>query len=97
MTEVRTERREIPRISVYRSALLSIAGQAGTQSCMVRNFTVKGAGVRLNGITLLPMEFEISFDGFHTSEACRLIWRDSDFAGFAFQAPSKSRVGQPPN
>jgi len=48
--------------------------------------TVKGASIRLNGITLLPTEFEISFDGFRTLQPCRLIWRDGDFAGIAFRA-----------
>jgi hypothetical protein len=43
-----------------------------------------GASVRLNGIVLLPVEFEISFDGFRTLQPSRLIWRDGDFAGLLF-------------
>ena len=48
------------------------------QPCSVRDLTVKGASIRLNGIALLPVEFEISFDGFRTLQPSRLIWRDGD-------------------
>ena len=73
------------RLWVYRDALLSIPGQIIAQSCSVRDLTIKGASIRLNGIALLPLEFEISFDGFLTLQPCRLIWRDGDFAGIAFR------------
>ncbi len=80
------DRREFVRTWVYRSALLSISGQITGQPCSVRDYTVKGASIRLNGIALLPLEFQISFDGFRTCEPCRLIWRDGDFAGLLFQS-----------
>jgi hypothetical protein len=80
-TARRVERRSIDRRRLYRSALLSIPGQIVAQDCRVRDFTVKGAGIRLNGITLLPLTFELSLDAFHATERCRLIWRDGYFAG----------------
>jgi hypothetical protein len=82
----RGERRAIERRWLYRSALLSIPGQIVAQSCSLRDFTIQGAGVRLRGITLLPLNFELSFDGFRSVEPCRLIWRDGDFAGLIFLA-----------
>ena len=82
-TARRGERRSIERRRLYWSALLSIPGY-----CRLRDFTVKGAGIRLNGITLLPLTFELSLDAFHTTERCRLIWRDGDFAGVVFLAPT---------
>jgi hypothetical protein len=86
-TARRGERRSIERRWIYRSALLSIPGQIVAQECRLRDYTVKGAGIRLNGITLLPLTFELSLDAFHTAEPCRLIWRDGDFAGVVFLAP----------
>ena len=56
------------------------------QPCSIRDLTVKGASIRLNGIALLPVEFEISFDGFRTLQPGRLMWRDRDFAGLMFQS-----------
>ena len=79
------DRRAFVRVVIYRDALLSIPGHIIAQPCSVRDLTVKGASVRLNGIALLPVEFEISFDGFRNLQPCRLIWRDGDFAGLLFQ------------
>ena len=58
--------------------LLSIPGQIVAQECRLRDFTVKVAGIRLNGITLLPLIFELSLDAFHTTERCRLISNSRD-------------------
>ena len=81
------ERRSIERRWLYHSALLSIPGQITGQLCSLRDFTIKGAGIRLNGITLLPLTFELSLDGFRTEHKCRLVWRDGDFAGVIFLTP----------
>ena len=82
------ERRAVERRRLYRGALLSIPGQIVAQPCRLRDLTVKGAGIRLNGIILLPLTFELSLDAFHTMEPCRLVWRDGDFAGVIFLAPT---------
>jgi hypothetical protein len=60
-------------------------GLRGVYSCSVRDLSPEGAGLRLNGIALLTTEFQLSLDGLRTASACRLIWRDGDFAGIAFQ------------
>ena len=90
-----SERRAVERRRLYRGALLSIPGQIVTQACGLRDFSVKGAGIRLNGIILLPLTFELSLDAFHTMERCRLIWRNGDFAGVIFLAPTNyDRAGR---
>jgi hypothetical protein len=40
----------------------------------------------LNGLNIVPSEFGISFDNFRTTRRCRLIWRDGDFVGAAFES-----------
>jgi hypothetical protein len=45
-----------------------------------------GASLRLNGLNIVPSEFGTSFDNFRTMRCCRLIWRDSDFVGVAFES-----------
>jgi hypothetical protein len=37
-------------------------------------------------LSILPSEFGISFDNFRTMRRCRLIWRDGDSAGAAFES-----------
>jgi hypothetical protein len=51
----------------------------------VRDVTNFGAGLRTQDIPILPLTFELSFDNFRTVRRCRLIWRDGDFLGVAFQ------------
>jgi hypothetical protein len=48
--------------------------------------TNHGAGLRLNGLNIVPSEFGISFDGFRTMRLCWLIWREGDFVGVAFES-----------
>jgi hypothetical protein len=56
----------------------------GVFSCGVWDLSDSGADVRLNCVPLLPIEFDISLDGFRTTLA-GLMWRDSDIAGIAFR------------
>jgi hypothetical protein len=82
----RVERRSIGRTYINRNALMFVAGQAGVHSCCVRDATNHGAGIRLNGINVIPLEFDLSFDNFHTIRRCRLIWRDGDWVGVTFES-----------
>ena len=84
-TDDPNDRRAFVRAVIYRHALLSIPGQITARPCAVRDMTVMGASIRLDGIALLPVEFEISFDEFRTLQPCQLVWRDGDFAGLLFQ------------
>jgi hypothetical protein len=54
--------------------------------------TNHGAGLRLNGLIMVPSEFGISFDNFRTMRRCRLIWRDGDFVGASFQRGEQCRL-----
>ena len=78
------ERRAIGRTRINRSALLFFHGGAGVSPCCVRDVTNFGAGVRLEQLKVLPVEFDLSFDNFRTVRECRLVWRDADFVGIAF-------------
>jgi hypothetical protein len=42
------------------------------------------AGIRLYGINVIPVEFDLSFDNFRTIRRSHLIWRSGDFFGVAF-------------
>jgi hypothetical protein len=79
------ERRSIGRTRIDRNALLFFAGHASVFSCRVRDITNKGAGIRLEGLSVLPVDFDLSFDNFRTIRECRMIRRDGDFVGIAFK------------
>jgi hypothetical protein len=80
------ERRAVGRTTINRDVLMFFTGQDRVHECCVRNVTNRGASLRLNGVNIVPSEFGISFDKFPTMRRCRLIWRDGDFVGAAFES-----------
>jgi hypothetical protein len=80
------ERRAVGRTTINRDVLMFFTGQDRVHACCVRDVTNHGAGLRLNGLNIVPSEFGISFDNFRTMRRCRLIWRDRDFLGATFES-----------
>ena len=80
------ERRAVGRTTINRDVLMFFTGQDRVHECCVRNVTNRGASLRLNGVNIVPSEFGISFDKFRTMRRCRLIWRDGDLVGAAFES-----------
>jgi hypothetical protein len=80
------ERRSVGRTKIMKGALLFFSKRAGVSSCTVRDVTNLGAGVRGQNLQIMPLDFELSFDGFRTARKCRLIWRQDEFFGVAFES-----------
>ena len=78
------DRRSVERTKIFKGALIFFSGQIGVRACGVTDITNIGAGIRTQDLVALPLNFELSFDKFHTICKCRLIWRDGDFVGVAF-------------
>jgi len=78
------ERRSVGRTTIAKSALLFFDEQRGVLTCHVHDVTNSGAGIELHSLNLLPMNFELTFDNFHTVRECRVIWRQGDYVGVAF-------------
>ncbi len=79
------DRRSVARTTISKDALLFFDAQRGVLTCRVQDVTNSGAGIELQALNLLPLDFELSFDNFHTIRECRVIWRQGDFVGVAFQ------------
>ena len=79
------DRRSIGRTSIAKAALLFFGGQTGVRSCGITDITNAGAGIRTQGLAVLPLNFELSFDNFRTIRKCRLIWRDGNLLGVTFE------------
>lgn len=80
------ERRSVGRTIILKRALLFFNKKAGVQSCTVHDVTNLGAGIRAQSLKIVPLNFELSFDGFRTARKCRLIWRQDEFFGAAFES-----------
>lgn len=79
------ERRTVERAPRNRGALLRITGLNDFFALTVRDTSDCGVGVRLHiDLPLLPINFELSEDGFQTAKQCRLVWREGNFLGAEF-------------
>jgi hypothetical protein len=80
------ERRAKVRTTINRDALLFFESSSKVHPCCVHDVTNDGAGLRLSGgLSILPLGFGISFDGFRTMRKCHLIWREGDLLGVTFE------------
>jgi len=79
------DRRAAGRAGIEKGALLFFKGQIGARGCNVIDISAGGAGLRTHNLSVLPNTFELTFDNFSTIRYCRLIWRDGDFLGVAFE------------
>jgi hypothetical protein len=80
------ERRSIGRTKISKSALVFFGAPPGVFCCSVRDITNAGAGLRLDAPKTYPLNFELSFDNFHTTRRCRVAWKQGDLIGVAFEA-----------
>jgi hypothetical protein len=80
------ERRSVGRTKMLKGALLFFSEKTAVQSCTVRDVTNVGAGIRAQNLQIMPLHVALSFDGFRTVRMCRLIWRQGDFLGVAFES-----------
>ena len=80
------DRRSIGRTKIGKDALLFFGAQTGLRPCTVTDITNAGAGICTRDLAAIPLNFELSFDKFRTSRNCRLIWREGDFVGVAFES-----------
>lgn len=78
------ERRAIARTTISKTALLFFDEQRGVFACRVRDIAAGGAGIELQDLNILPLNFELTFDNFHNIRPCQVIWRRGDFVGVRF-------------
>jgi hypothetical protein len=79
------DRRQTGRTRIAKDGQIFVNSRIGVRSCSVRDVTNSGAGIRTQDISILPLNFDLSFDKFRTIRRCRLIWREGDFIGVAFE------------
>ena len=85
MPDSHDNRRAVGRSDIEKGALLFFKGQIGAHGCNVIDISDGGAKLRTHNLSVLPNTFELTFDNFLTIRQCRLIWRDGDFLGLAFE------------
>jgi hypothetical protein len=85
MPDAHADRRAVGRAGIEKGALLFFKGQIGARGCNVVDISNGGARLQTHDLAVLPSKFELTCDNFLTIRWCRLIWRDGDFLGIAFE------------
>jgi hypothetical protein len=71
---------------IDRDAFIFFSGSEAIHPCCVHNVTNEGAGIQLNGTSVMPFEFGISFDRFRTMRKRRMLWREGNFIGTVLES-----------
>ncbi|MDP9083552.1 MAG: hypothetical protein M3N50_07285 [Pseudomonadota bacterium] len=78
------ERRRLQRTVIRHPAKVA-AGDDTVHHCVVRNVTGFGVCIELGfAAERLPKDMAFSFDKFRTTRACKVTWREGNFAGIEF-------------
>ena len=82
MTE--NDKRTLPRHRVLKGAFIALSERAPKLQCSVRNWSEKGAGLRVSTTFGLPQHFDLIVDGLH--RRCRVQWRTDTTIGAIFES-----------
>jgi hypothetical protein len=77
------QRREA-RQRVYYGGVLSFHAGCSTLACIVRNYSIRGVRIELDGSALLPDRVDLAIARRGWSRPARMVWRDGTGAGLAF-------------
>lgn len=78
------ERRRQPRNKVYYGGLVAFNARNSTIACVVRNFSMVGAKIELEGTALVPDQVDFEIGRKSLSCPARVIWRNRNEAGLVF-------------
>lgn len=83
MIQTPLERRALLREVINMPALLFFDGIIGVHPCVVRNINAFGACLS-TPYYMFASNFDLSFNGFHGTFACRVAWRRATLSGVVF-------------
>jgi hypothetical protein len=79
------DKRHIARTRVLKAAKIAWDHCSSVIECNVYNLTNAGACLEFWTSSTLPEFFDLSFDSFRSRRRCRVLWRNENRAGVAFQ------------
>lgn len=77
------ERRAVPRKAVLMSGVIKFTDS--TINCLVRNITISGAALEVSNPHEIPERFNLVFKADDAHLPCRVIWREEERIGVAFE------------
>ncbi|MBR0851679.1 PilZ domain-containing protein [Bradyrhizobium diazoefficiens] len=87
------ERRALERIQLDQLALVASDGIRGAHPATVRNISSSGACISIPPY-FFASAFKLSFDGFHRSVPCRVMWKTEELCGVSFVSDWCDQTGK---
>src|SRR5262249_31953041 len=84
------ERRDRHRSRVLWAGKVSFNRRQSVLDCVVRNMSDTGAKLAVTASAFVPREFELMVPKRQAAYRARIIWRQSDEVGIAFETPKAS-------
>jgi hypothetical protein len=88
------DRRSNGRSRTSKAGSISFGRQTSEHSCDVEvtDLANGGAGIYKQGLAILPLTFELSFDNLRRT--CRMVWRRGNFFGVTFEDQSAPTISE---
>jgi hypothetical protein len=88
------DRRSNGRTRTSKAASIFFGRRTSGPSCDVEvtDLANGGAGIYKQGLAILPLTFELSFDNLRRT--CRMVWRKGNFVGVTFEDQSSPAIGE---
>ena len=89
------DRRDNGRTKTSKAASIFFGRQTSERSCDVEVTDIAngGAGIYKQGLSILPLTFELSIDNLRRT--CRMVWRRGNFLGVTFDDQGSSALAAP--
>jgi hypothetical protein len=89
------DRRNNGRTRTSKAASIFFGKQTSERSCDVEvtDLADGGAGIYKQGLSILPLTFELSIDNLRRT--CRMVWRRGNFFGVTFEGQGSPILGAP--
>jgi hypothetical protein len=84
------DRRLSSRTKVLKVAKIVSRGASTVIDCVVQDLSSSGACIQVENLPDASSSFDMSFDGFRSIRACRVVWRKSGKLGLAFEQAGAS-------
>jgi hypothetical protein len=77
------ERRVAPRKITLMSGAIEVADS--TIGCLISNMSISGAALEIANSEAIPERFNLFFKADETRIPCRVVWREAERIGVAFE------------
>ena len=84
------EQRQTPRKNAFVGGQITFGNDKSTMFCLVRDISEQGAKLELSDAASVPEQFGLRVNGKDGTYRARVIWRNANDLGVAFELPQSA-------